>query len=175
MPTKTTTRIPPRTRSPRRRLPSPLARPSHERVQFSDFSEDKKLFPLVVSRNGDTQILDKRSTRLSCVRILYNNPSSYFFYGPLALNLLLHVAFVLLRCTARESITARFFFSLLSCFLLFLSLFYMLLLVFLTLCSVLFLSILSIPHFSVRAFGRTGNKRIEGLGIGGQEEDSLGI
>jgi hypothetical protein len=60
MPTRTTTRIPPRTRPPRRRPPSPLARPSHERVQFSDFSEDKKLFPLVVSRNGDTQILDQK-------------------------------------------------------------------------------------------------------------------
>ena len=36
MPTRKTTRIPPRTRPPRRRLPSPLARPSHERVQFSE-------------------------------------------------------------------------------------------------------------------------------------------
>jgi hypothetical protein len=165
MPTRTTTRIPPRTRPPRRRLPSPLARPSHERVQFSDFSEDKKLFTLVVSRNGDTQILDKRSTRLSCVRILYNNPSSTIIFSsglrtffrcfcsslhsarkhhrPLLL-LACYYAACCSCCSLHAAVAAGHSHALLR--------------------SVLFSSSLSIPHFSVRAFGRLGKKRIEGLG-----------
>jgi hypothetical protein len=67
MPTKKTTRIPPRTRPPRRRLPSPLARPSHERVQFSESfprTRQKLFFYPVVSRNGDTHLDKTVPTRL---------------------------------------------------------------------------------------------------------------
>ena len=74
-----TTRIPPRTRLPRHRLPSPLARPSHERVQFSEFlffrlERNKSSLSPVVSRNGDTHLDKTVPTRLFPVfGILYNN------------------------------------------------------------------------------------------------------
>jgi hypothetical protein len=84
MPTRKTTRIPPRTRPPRRRLPSPLARPSHERVQFSESFLPRlkqKLFPQrLFSRNGDTH-LDKIGPHgfSLCSDHLYNYLTYYFF------------------------------------------------------------------------------------------------
>jgi hypothetical protein len=174
MPTRTTTRIPPRTRPPRRRPPSPLARPSHERVQFSDFSEDKKLFPLVVSRNGDTQILDQKVHTAFLCSDTVQQP---FFYDsfllwlsnflPLLLfftaqrakalssasSLACYPAACCSCCTLHAAVAAGHSHALL--------------------CSLLFYSVYS-PLQRAR-FLEGWEKRIEGWEIGGQEEKFLGI